>query len=110
MKLFHIRVSGNHAVCALCLTSHAPLANGIGPWGADFGRTPVCIFAPEHAAWAGVLERQRQPVLLNVLEARLQCPMDLFIERRIADDQGAFACIDARPVECGFQGVAVLSG
>ena len=87
---------------------HTSLANSIGPRGADFGRTPVSVSAPEHAAGAGVLERQRQPVLLNVLEARLQCLMDLFIERRIADDQGAFACIDARPMECGFQGVAVV--
>ena len=60
-------------------TLDASLANGIGPRGADFGRTPVCTFAPEHAAWAGVLEGQCQPVLLNVVEARLQCLMDLFI-------------------------------
>ena len=66
------------------------LANGIGPRGADFGRTPVCFFAPEHAARAGVLEWQCQPVLLNVLEARLQGLMDLFIERGIANDQGSF--------------------
>ena len=65
--------------CGSRLTSHASLANGIGPRGADFGRTPVRVSAVEHAAWAGVLERQRQPVLLNIVEARLQCPMDLFI-------------------------------
>ena len=45
-------------------------------------------------------------MLLNVVEARLQGLMYFFIERRIAEDQGAFACIDARPVECGFEGVA----
>ena len=49
-------------------------------------------------------------MLLNVVEARLQCLMDLYIERRIADDQGSFACIDARPMECSFQVGAVLSG
>ena len=47
-------------------------------------------------------------MLLNVVEARLQGLMDFFIERRISDDQGSFACIDARPMKCGFQGIAVV--
>jgi len=47
----------------------------------------------------GVLERHRQPLLLDVLEARLQCLMDLSIECSTADDQGVTAGRMRQPPE-----------